>query len=124
MLFEGKLSNYLTIGACNSSQSGVRVSTQLRYSNRMTVPVRVCSYALITGCLPSEAVNVSSYEVLHKDDIPVCAEQHVKGTPNISFGMTKRTLRSEDLGSQCRLRAKYGEQVTSVDMRPAHHLLV
>ena len=110
----------MIIDACNSSQSGVRVSTQLRYSNRMTVPVRVCSYALITGFLPSEAVNVSSYEVLHKDDIPVCAEQHVKGTPNLS----KRTLKSEDLGSQFRLRTRYGEQVISVDMRPAHHLLV
>ena len=124
MLFEGKLSNCMIIDACNSSQSGVRVSTQLRYSNRMTVPVRVCSYALITGFLPSEAVNVSSYEVLHKDDIPVCAEQHVKGTPNLSFRMTKRTLKSEDLGSQFRLRTRYGEQVISVDMRPAHHLLV
>ena len=117
-------SNYLTIGACNSSQSGVRVPTQLRYSNRMTVPVRVCSYALVTGCLPSEAVNVSSYEVLHKDDIPVCAEQHVKGTPNISFRMTKRTLGSGDLGNQFRLRSRYGEQITSVDKRPAYHLSV
>lgn len=90
----------------------------------MTVPVRVCSYALVTGCLPSEAVNVSSYEVLHKDDIPVCAEQHVKGTPNISFRMTKRTLRSGDLGNQFRLRSRYGEQITSVDKRPAYHLSV
>ena len=55
----------------------------IRDSSRITLPVRVCSYALITGRLPSEAVNVSSYDVLHKDDIPVCAEQHVKGTTNI-----------------------------------------